>query len=96
MDDLLIAKDDEATVKITAVTRSRKKYRPRVLQEEIVQRMEMERICRAQDEGKWIVDLKAYLRGDVQGLTSTEAGTVLRSQITTRRMSQNCFSISVD
>ncbi|POM60789.1 reverse transcriptase [Phytophthora palmivora] len=33
----------------------------------------MERINRAQDEEKWIVDLKAYLQGDVQDLTSTEA-----------------------
>ncbi|POM80759.1 LOW QUALITY PROTEIN: Reverse transcriptase [Phytophthora palmivora] len=33
----------------------------------------MERINRAQDEEKWIVDLKACLRGDVQDLTSTEA-----------------------
>ncbi|POM67314.1 Reverse transcriptase, partial [Phytophthora palmivora] len=58
------AKDDAATVKIAAVTRSRKKCRPQVLQEEIVQRMRMERISRAQNEEKWIVDLKAYLRGD--------------------------------
>ncbi|POM76566.1 LOW QUALITY PROTEIN: Reverse transcriptase [Phytophthora palmivora] len=73
LDELLIAKDDIATVNIAAVTRSRKKCRPQVLQEEIVQRMRMERIIRAQDEGKWIVDLKAYLRGDVQDLTSAEA-----------------------
>ncbi|POM67582.1 Reverse transcriptase [Phytophthora palmivora] len=73
LDELLIAKDDAATVKIAAVTRSRKKCRPQVLQEEIVQRMRMERINRAQDEEKWILDLKAYLRGDVQDLTSTEA-----------------------
>ncbi|POM59650.1 LOW QUALITY PROTEIN: reverse transcriptase [Phytophthora palmivora] len=73
LDELLIAKDDAATVKIAAVTRSRKKCRPQVLQEEIVQRMRMERVNRAQDEEKWIVDLKAYLRGDVQDLTSTEA-----------------------
>ncbi|POM68575.1 LOW QUALITY PROTEIN: Reverse transcriptase [Phytophthora palmivora] len=73
LDELLIAKDDAATVKITAVTRSRKKCRPQVLQEEVVQRMRMERINRAQDEEKWIVDLKAYLRGDVLDLTSAEA-----------------------
>ncbi|POM57599.1 LOW QUALITY PROTEIN: Reverse transcriptase, partial [Phytophthora palmivora] len=73
LDELLIAKDDAATVKIAAVTRSRKKCRPQALQEEIVQRMRMERINRAQDEEKWIVDLKAYLRGDVQDLTSAEA-----------------------
>ncbi|POM72405.1 Reverse transcriptase, partial [Phytophthora palmivora] len=66
LDELLIAKDDAATVKIAAVARLRKKCRPQVLQEEIVQRMRMERINRAQDEEKWIVDLKAYLRGDVE------------------------------
>ncbi|POM58658.1 LOW QUALITY PROTEIN: Reverse transcriptase [Phytophthora palmivora] len=73
LDELLIAKDDAATVKIAAVTSSRKKCRPQMLQEEIVQRMRMERISRAQDEEKWIGDLKAYLRGDVQDLTSAEA-----------------------
>ncbi|POM62666.1 reverse transcriptase [Phytophthora palmivora] len=73
LDELLIAKNDAAKVKISAVARSLKKCRPQVLQEEIVQRMRVERINRAQDEEKWIVDLKAYLRGEVQDLTSTEA-----------------------
>ncbi|POM67501.1 Reverse transcriptase [Phytophthora palmivora] len=73
LDELLIAKKDGATVKIAAVTRSRKKCSPQMLQEGIVQRMRMERIRRAQDEEKWIVDLKAYLRGDVLDLTSAEA-----------------------
>ncbi|POM68506.1 LOW QUALITY PROTEIN: Reverse transcriptase [Phytophthora palmivora] len=45
---------------------------PQVLQEGMVQRMRLERIRRAQDEEKWIVDLKAYLRGDVLDLTSAE------------------------
>ncbi|POM69081.1 Reverse transcriptase [Phytophthora palmivora] len=69
----ILAKDDAAIVKIAAVTRSRKKCYPQVLQEEIVQRMRMERINRAQDEEKWIIDLKAYLRRDVQDLTLAEA-----------------------
>ncbi|POM78632.1 LOW QUALITY PROTEIN: Reverse transcriptase [Phytophthora palmivora] len=73
LDELLKAKDDAAIVKIAAVTRSRKNCRPQVLQEEIVQRMRMERIRRAQVEEKWIVDLKVYLRGDVLDLTSAEA-----------------------
>ncbi|POM69702.1 Reverse transcriptase [Phytophthora palmivora] len=77
------------TVKITAVTRSCKKYRHQMLQEEIVKRMMMERFGRAQDEEKWIVDLKAYLRGDVQDLTSTEAKTCLRSQTAKRRMDRS-------
>ncbi|POM68986.1 Reverse transcriptase [Phytophthora palmivora] len=58
LDELLIAKDDAATVKIAAITRS------------------------PQDEEKWIVDLKAYLRGDVQDLTSAEA--------------KNCSKIATD
>ncbi|POM70257.1 Reverse transcriptase [Phytophthora palmivora] len=66
-------KNDAATVKINAVTRSHKTCRPQVLQEAIVQRMRMECISRAQDEEKWIVNLNAYLRGGVQDLTSTEA-----------------------
>ncbi|POM69444.1 LOW QUALITY PROTEIN: Reverse transcriptase [Phytophthora palmivora] len=65
LEELLIAKDDAATVKIAAATRSRKKCRSQVLQEEIVQRMRMERIGRAQDAEKWIVDLKVYLREDI-------------------------------
>ncbi|POM71071.1 Reverse transcriptase [Phytophthora palmivora] len=54
-------------------SRSRKKCQPQVLLEEIVQRMRLERINLAQDGEKWTVDLKAYLRGDVQDLNSTEA-----------------------
>ncbi|POM76068.1 LOW QUALITY PROTEIN: Reverse transcriptase [Phytophthora palmivora] len=73
LEKLLIAKNYATTLQITAVTRSRKNCRPQMLQEEIMQRMRIERINRAQDEEKWIVDLKAYLRGDVQDLTSTEA-----------------------
>ncbi|POM58904.1 LOW QUALITY PROTEIN: Reverse transcriptase [Phytophthora palmivora] len=73
LDELLLAKNDAATVKITAVTRSRKKCRPQVLQVGIVQRMRMERINRAQGEKKWIVYLKAYLRGDVLDFTQAEA-----------------------
>ncbi|POM61234.1 reverse transcriptase [Phytophthora palmivora] len=62
LDELLIAKNDAATVKIAADTRSRKKGCPQELQEEIP----------SSREEKWIVDLKAYLRGDVQDLTSAE------------------------
>ncbi|POM63432.1 LOW QUALITY PROTEIN: Reverse transcriptase [Phytophthora palmivora] len=39
----------------------------------------MECITRAQDEAKWIVDLTAYLRGDVQELTSAEAKSCAKS-----------------
>ncbi|GMF47750.1 unnamed protein product [Phytophthora fragariaefolia] len=34
---------------------------------------QMERTCRAQNEEKWIADLKQYLTGDIRKLTSTEA-----------------------
>ncbi|POM66018.1 LOW QUALITY PROTEIN: Reverse transcriptase [Phytophthora palmivora] len=71
LDELLIAKNDGARVKIGAVTRSRKKCRPQVLQEEIVQRMRLERIRRAQDEENR--SSIAYLRGDVLELTSAKA-----------------------
>ncbi|POM71786.1 Reverse transcriptase [Phytophthora palmivora] len=73
LDELLTAKNDGATVTIAAVTRSLTKCRPQVLQEEIAQRMRMGRINRAQDDEKWIVDLKAYLRGDVLDVTLAEA-----------------------
>ncbi|GMF51216.1 unnamed protein product [Phytophthora fragariaefolia] len=62
-----------SVVKIAATTRSRQRRGWEVLQEPLVQRMRMERIGRAQDEEKWIVDLKQYLTGDVRKLTSTEA-----------------------
>ncbi|POM67974.1 Reverse transcriptase [Phytophthora palmivora] len=67
LDELLIAKNDATPVKITAVTRSRKKCRPQVLQEEIVLGMKMERINRAQDEEKWILTCEGL------DLTSAEA-----------------------
>ncbi|GMF25338.1 unnamed protein product [Phytophthora fragariaefolia] len=62
-----------SVVKIAATTWSRQRRGWEVLQEPLVQRMRMERIGRAQDEEKWIVDLKKYLTGDVRKLTSTEA-----------------------
>ncbi|POM77628.1 Reverse transcriptase, partial [Phytophthora palmivora] len=73
LNELLISKNDAATVKITAGTRSRKKCHPQVLEEAIVQRMKMEHIRRAQEEDKWIGDLMAYLQGNVLDLTSAEA-----------------------
>ncbi|POM72893.1 Reverse transcriptase [Phytophthora palmivora] len=71
LDELLIAKDDAATARSLL-------SQDHVLQEEIVQRMRMERISRAQDEEKWFLDLKAYLRGDVLDLTSAEAKSCSR------------------
>ncbi|GMF44443.1 unnamed protein product [Phytophthora fragariaefolia] len=62
-----------SVVKIAATTRSRQRRNQEVLLEPLVQRMRMERICRAQDEEEWIAYLKQYLTGDVRELTSTEA-----------------------
>ncbi|GMF28264.1 unnamed protein product [Phytophthora fragariaefolia] len=68
---------DPALSKIAATTRSRQRRDwfcncVALLQEPLVQRMRMERIGRAQDKEKWIVDLKKYLTGDVHELTSPE------------------------
>ncbi|GMF31592.1 unnamed protein product [Phytophthora fragariaefolia] len=71
--ELLVPQSQISVVKIAAITRSRQRRDGEVLQELLVQRMRMERIGRAQDEEKWIVDLKKYLTGDVRELTSTEA-----------------------
>ncbi|ETO58497.1 hypothetical protein F444_23128, partial [Phytophthora nicotianae P1976] len=36
-------------------------------------RIRMDRFARAQGEEKWAADLKRYLRGDVQDLTTSDA-----------------------
>lgn len=46
---------------------------PAVLDEDIVQRLRLERIRTAQDEERWIVDLKKFLRGEVDTLSRKEA-----------------------
>ncbi|GMF48428.1 unnamed protein product [Phytophthora fragariaefolia] len=71
--ELLVPQSQISVVKIAATTRARQRRNGEVLQEPLLQRMRMERISRAQDEEKWIVDLKKYLTGDVRELTSTEA-----------------------
>ncbi|POM81059.1 LOW QUALITY PROTEIN: Reverse transcriptase [Phytophthora palmivora] len=65
LDELLIAKKDEATVKIAA------EMSPSVVTGGDCAKNEVG--ARAQDEEKWIVDLKGYLRGDVINLMSAEA-----------------------
>ncbi|POM78840.1 LOW QUALITY PROTEIN: Reverse transcriptase [Phytophthora palmivora] len=57
------------------MTRGRSRPHPRstILAEGIVQRIRCERIWTAQDEEKWIADLKAYLQGDARSLTADEA-----------------------
>uniref|UniRef100_H3H490 Uncharacterized protein n=1 Tax=Phytophthora ramorum TaxID=164328 RepID=H3H490_PHYRM len=75
LDELLKMRDDDAVVRVSVVTRStrRRRLTPEVLQETIVQRMRGERIIQAQNEEKWIIDLKAYLKGNVEALTAAEA-----------------------
>uniref|UniRef100_H3H4X9 Integrase catalytic domain-containing protein n=1 Tax=Phytophthora ramorum TaxID=164328 RepID=H3H4X9_PHYRM len=73
--ELLHPSNDDPVVQVSAVTRSARRHRqvPAAMQEEIVQRMKSERLVQAQDEEKWIVDLKLYLRGDVAALTTRDA-----------------------
>ncbi|GMF51289.1 unnamed protein product [Phytophthora fragariaefolia] len=71
--ELLVPHSQISVLKIAATTRARQRRNWEVLQEPLVQTMRMERIGRAQDEEKWIVDLKKYRTGDVHELTSTEA-----------------------
>jgi len=75
LDELLKPRDDSAVAYVAAVTRSARRRRsaPEALQEEIVQRMRCERIVRAQNEEKWITDLKTYLRGDVLEMPTRDA-----------------------
>ncbi|GMF15143.1 unnamed protein product [Phytophthora fragariaefolia] len=64
--ELLVPQSQISVVKIAATTRSRQRRGWEMLQEPLVQRMGVERIGRAQDEEKWIFDLKKYLTGDVR------------------------------
>ncbi|POM67654.1 Reverse transcriptase, partial [Phytophthora palmivora] len=75
LDELLRPKPPEAVVHVSAMSRGRNGSRPRstILAEDIVQRIRDERIREAQNEEKWIADLKAYLQGDVKNLTADEA-----------------------
>ncbi|KAL4109210.1 hypothetical protein PRIC1_000913 [Phytophthora ramorum] len=75
LDELLKAKDDDGIVRVSAVTRSARRWQspPEALQETIVQRVRSERVVQDQNEENWITDLKAYLKGDVGSLTAKEA-----------------------
>ncbi|OWZ12941.1 LOW QUALITY PROTEIN: reverse transcriptase [Phytophthora megakarya] len=44
---------------------------PTVMYESVVRRIRGQRIKQAQDEEKWIVDLKAYLNGDLSDLSNS-------------------------
>ncbi|KAE9212036.1 hypothetical protein PF002_g18362 [Phytophthora fragariae] len=75
LDELLMPKSAYSIAHVAAVTRSirRRRVSSGVLQEEIVQRTRCERMLQAQNEERWIVDLKAYLKGEVGNLPSDEA-----------------------
>ncbi|GMF41602.1 unnamed protein product [Phytophthora fragariaefolia] len=75
LDELLKPKITDQVARVTAVTRSVRGrcLQPKTLQEAVVQQMRCERIVQAQNEEKWIADLKAYLQGNLAALTSEEA-----------------------
>uniref|UniRef100_A0AAV1TGP4 RNase H type-1 domain-containing protein n=1 Tax=Peronospora matthiolae TaxID=2874970 RepID=A0AAV1TGP4_9STRA len=74
LDELLKPKQDGQLARVTAIARSARRIRhePEVIQEEIVQRIRIQRIVQAQDEERWIVNLKTYLSGDVSNLDAVE------------------------
>uniref|UniRef100_A0AAV1UR94 Reverse transcriptase n=1 Tax=Peronospora matthiolae TaxID=2874970 RepID=A0AAV1UR94_9STRA len=74
LDELLKPKQDGQLARVTAIARSARRIRhePEVIQEEIVQRIRIQRIVQAQDEQRWIVNLKTYLSGDVSNLDAVE------------------------
>ncbi|ETO99646.1 hypothetical protein F441_22938 [Phytophthora nicotianae CJ01A1] len=73
LQELLLPKDEGSVARMAATTRSRtrSKNSAEVLQLDVVQRIRTDRILRAQNEKKWIVNLKAYLSG---GLVDLDAG----------------------
>ncbi|ETM56933.1 hypothetical protein L914_00175 [Phytophthora nicotianae] len=75
LQELLLPKDEESVARMAATTRSqtRSKNSAEVLQLDVVQRIRTDRILRAQNEEKWIVNLKAYLSGDLENLDAGEA-----------------------
>ncbi|KAG4058835.1 hypothetical protein PC123_g6211 [Phytophthora cactorum] len=54
--------------------------------------MRTERIQQAQDEEKWIADLKAYLSGGLKKPDRTKHGCVASSQTRTKSTRAGCFS----
>ena len=74
LDEFLKPTQDGQLARITAVTRSVERIRnqPEVIQEDIVQIVRIRRIVQAQDEERWIVNLKNYLNGDISSLDAGE------------------------
>ena len=62
-------------MRLAAITRAaaRRRHSPRIVQEEIVKQILIERIKQAQDEEIWISNLKIKLTGDVSTITSADA-----------------------
>ncbi|ETO58389.1 hypothetical protein F444_23234 [Phytophthora nicotianae P1976] len=75
LQELLLPKDEGSVARMVATTRSRtrSKNSAEVLQLDVVQQIRTDRILLAQNKEKWIVDLKAYLSGDLEWLDSSEA-----------------------
>ena len=73
--ELLVPKDQEQTARVCAVTRSIPLIREyeEMMQADVLQQLRVERIRKAQEEESWIANLKAYLRGDLGGLSAESA-----------------------
>ena len=73
--DALLTPKVDPVVKLAAVSRSavRRRRSPEILQEEFVRQVIIERIKKAQEEEKWIANLKEFLIGDITKLSVKEA-----------------------
>ncbi|ETO58427.1 hypothetical protein F444_23198 [Phytophthora nicotianae P1976] len=60
----------------TTRSRTRSKNSAEVLQLDVVQRIRTDRVLQAQNEEKWIVNLKAYLSGDLENLDAGACGKI--------------------
>ncbi|ETL93405.1 hypothetical protein L917_08427, partial [Phytophthora nicotianae] len=75
LQESLFPKDDGSVVRMAATTRSRARSTnsAEAVQLDVVQRIRTDRILRAQNEEKWMVNLKTYLSGDLKSLDAGEA-----------------------
>ncbi|ETO99654.1 hypothetical protein F441_22931 [Phytophthora nicotianae CJ01A1] len=78
LQELLLPKDEGSVVRMAATTRSRtrSKNSAEVLQLDVVQRIRTDRVLQAQNEEKWIVNLRAYLSGDLENLDAGACGKI--------------------
>ncbi|ETP43989.1 hypothetical protein F442_09383 [Phytophthora nicotianae P10297] len=78
LQELLLPKDEGSVVRMAATTRSRtrSKNSAEVLQLDVVQRIRKDRVLQAQNEEKWIVNLRAYLSGDLESLDAGACGKI--------------------